>query len=326
MLLQLLLLCHLMFGIASVNNYLIICSLLFFFNFITFWLSNNIEKTYILDNGLFSVFWMLILWFRMNPFSTPTLLPPELSYHFIWQNSVSPDSHALPMGAHQLYCVWTSSELRRVLFVSCFSEMQFVALTFEKILWWYFVKIQMKHKRYSPEACKAGQWQGEQCLPASLAQISPHARESHQNDKREALNHKGEAEYQLTWRTFSHYSEAGKAALGGEKPWTSLRTQITMESKLLSIRQEGLWLTTSGNSYQHTIFLQSSACPLLPCSGIGRMTAEHHASPWGPADCRGFHLIAPVLWFCLTPTKTSTYTVWETKLIYRKCMWYKGGK
>jgi len=94
-------------------------------------------------------------------------------------------------------------------------------------------------------------------LPVSLALTSPHPRRSHQNDKTEAAkSQRRSKKYQEKHRTSSHYSEVRKEALRGEKLRTSLKTQITMESKLLSIRQEGLWLSTSGNSYQHAIFFK----------------------------------------------------------------------
>lgn len=46
--------------------------------------------------------------------------------------------------------------------------------------------------------------------------------------------------YQEKQRTFSHYSEIERKLWEEKKFWTSLRTQIIMEFKLLSIRQEGL--------------------------------------------------------------------------------------
>ena len=75
----------------------------------------------------------------------------------------------------------------------------------------------MKHKRDFPAACNAGGCDGECCLPASLAPISPHARGSHQNDKTEAERTEVEST-KKKHRTSSHYSEEGKEALGGEKP------------------------------------------------------------------------------------------------------------
>lgn len=173
-----------MFCVALVNSYLIICDLLGFSILSHFSCQTRLKrnKSSSLGNDLVSLFWMLILWLRTN-LSCSSL---ELSYRLIWQTEVTPDSQPLPMDAHQLYRIWLSSELQRALPMSCLSETQIVALTFEEILWWHFVKIEMKNKRDFPAACNAGGCKGKHCLPASLDPILPHARGSHQNNKAEA--------------------------------------------------------------------------------------------------------------------------------------------
>lgn len=111
--------------------------------------------------------------------------------------------------------------------------MQFVALTFEKILWWHFIKIQIKPKRDFPAACDAEGCDGEHCLPASLAFISPHARGNHQNDETQADITK---EKQKIPRKTQNLLPLLRNS-GSRKTLKSLRTQITLQIPEHQIRR-----------------------------------------------------------------------------------------
>lgn len=157
------------------------------------------------------------------------------------------------MDAHQLYHMWLSSELQRLLPVWLFRNAVCSTSFCRGSLVAFCEDTNEAQKRFPCSLWHIGGTRGSAaCL---LPQLQFHYRQEAaiKMTKQKQPNHKrtgsrwsaatissSAPKYQEKQRTFSHHSEMEKEALGGEKLWTSLRTQIIMEFKLLSIRQEGL--------------------------------------------------------------------------------------
>lgn len=229
-----------------------------------------------------------------------------------------------------------------------FQKCIYSTVTFEEILWWHFVKIQMKQERNFPMTVVLGGVWGRVLLVCFLAPVWPHTRDSHQNNLQKQSNCKEtvprwrgaviasvpvQVESTKKNRTSWHYSELGKEALQEKqaKNGKILKNLTWKPWYLICWVSDKKCCRLPAVSYQHAISFRSSSCLQLPCSGIGRVTGGHvlftlrspQAYSVVTTSC---HLCCDIVWRRPTRQVHVQREINErsTQLIYRKCIWCKG--